>query len=177
MYLNEDTLDKSRRTSKIQWIVGGIWCGIMVFGIIMGLSGDEDLAPNVASYFGMMVPMLPVLFLAWRKDQLRRDAGRFNSLFEQDEDGFLPLGDLATKFGARQDQTTRRLQELLGRGYLQKCALERGQNARIVLQMDTGRVKDRFLGVVCPSCGAPNTARIGFVCTCEYCGTTIPYKS
>ena len=177
MYVNRDTVERSRRTSKIQWVVGGVWCGILIFGIIMGLSGDKDLAPNVTSYFAMMVPMLPVLFFAWRKDALRRDAERFNGLFEQDRDGYLPLEELAGKVGTETYKVTKRLEELLRRGYLQKCTLERGQSPQIVLQMDTGRAKDRFVGVVCPSCGAPNTARVGFVCTCEYCGATIPYES
>ncbi len=177
MYLNHTTMDRSRSVSKVQWIVGGIWCGLMLFGVILGLTGDEDMKPHIGAYIAMMVPMLPVLWLAWRKDQLRNDAQRLNGLFEQDEDGYLPLGDLAVKCGMMEYKLSKRLEELMRRGYLQKCALERGQHARVVLQIQQGHAVERTIGVTCPHCGAPNTARVGFVCKCEYCGVEIPYNS
>lgn len=171
MYTSEKKMKGSARSGKAQLICGILGLVIFGAGLISGFS-DPELGQHRIIYIILLLPFLWLLWQGIGKRRLREAARRYNSLFQGDADGYLPLAQVSAQTGRSTAQVIKDIETLLRKGYLQGCALELGDRPQVVLQ-GAGGTPAQTQAVKCPNCGAVNTKRQGFSCTCAYCGTPI----
>ena len=174
MYVSKAREGIARVSSMLQIVSGTILSIFFGFGVIMSVADYEDTRKWFLMYAACLAFSLLPLFLAARK---RRDLAwtrQFNAVFLQDQDGVMPLRDLAEKTGLTEEETGRRLRRLLQKGYIINCTLNEGPVPSVNLRGEGTNAKGTrhpsFVRIVCPSCGAEVLLRSGGTGKCEYCG-------
>lgn len=182
MYLSKRKLLFSQLFS---WIIILATAFIILLGIsgiglcISAMNGDysvvqeDEIGSHLAVYIGFII--VPGCFLLWavRTLILSGKAYKFNSLFEADPDGVVSVEKTARLFGKPVDKFIDLFGKLVKKGFLINCSLENPDEPVIVLNNGAEKVEDRFDVVKCPSCGAPNNIRLGFVGNCKYCSSKL----
>lgn len=176
MFVSKRKMLLSKIVAVLLLILSAPWAFLSIVGLGLSISrlfgsasAGEDLsvAIGILLFFGLLVVWAVVLF--------RRisAATRFNTFFELDADGILPVEQLAASFGKPADAVAKSFQMLLKHGYLVNCVMQNPDALQIVLYRNGNNIKERMDVCCCPSCGASVTVRHGFVAVCPYCHSDI----
>lgn len=134
---------------------------------------EDEIGSHLAVYIGFII--VPGCFLLWavRTLILSGKAYKFNSFFESDPDGVLSVEKTARLFGKPVDKFIDLFSKLVKKGFLINCSLENPDEPVIVLNNGAKTVEGKFDIAQCPSCGASNNIKLGFVENCKYCGAKL----
>lgn len=170
-----------------------IWAFVQVFFLIpavtcWGITFDnsvyEDMTDpwmyRIAYLFVAIVSSLPLVFF-WIKFVQLMTINRFNTLFEADADGFIPVSELAKAMGMTEAKLIKKTNNTIRKGYLINCNYSASQRA-FLLSDKAGKPETQFpgmpqnqpfIGVSCPSCAASLKIRAATQGTCPFCGRLI----
>lgn len=179
MFISKRKIILSKIVAILLLIFSAPWIFIGIIGLGLSISklaenasvadGREDLsvAFGILVFFGFLVAWAIVLF--------RRigTATHFNTFFELDADGILPVEKLAASFGKSENAVTKSFQTLLKRGYLMNCMMQHADTLQIVLYCNGNGVEQLTDVCCCPNCGASVTMRHGFMAVCPYCHSNL----
>ncbi len=182
MYLSKGKLLLSQLVSwfTILWTAFGVFLGITGIGLcISAMNGnyniikEDEIGSHLAVYIAFII--VPGAFLIWAVRNLRLSgkAYKFNSLFKGDPDGTVSVEKAAKLFGKPVDEFVDLFGKLVKKGFLINCSLENLDDPVIVLNNGAKTVEDRFDTAQCPSCGAFNNIKLGFVENCKYRGAKL----
>lgn len=180
MFLSKRKLLFSQLISwfTVLWTAFGVFLGITGIGLCFSaMNGnytvmrEDEIESHLAAYIAFVI--VPGAFLIWAVKNLRLagKAYKFNTFFEGDPDGVLSVEKTAVLFGMPVHKFVDVFDKLLKKGYLKNCTLENPDNPVISLNNGADSADEKFDIVHCPSCGAPNKVKIGFVDECRYCGS------
>ena len=166
MYLNKPLYIIAKMISTVGiWFWGSI-CSLMILGfgfdILEGVFAEQD--GEMVSIFVVLCMFYAVHFLAYR---LLERAKMYDSFFATDPDGELALHVLANAMGIGKEQVHRELRILSVLSVFKLDIKTNGDFVMLTVHDMSKRMK--YEDAICPSCGAVNRIRRGFVCTCSYC--------
>ncbi len=152
--------------------VSGFFLFLFVFGLIRALTGGESLLEDKNTiWIGIGAVFSGVMWLGiWLREQIGK-AYRFSGFFSGDPDGIIPLRTTAAVLGLPMEGLAKEFDLLVQKGYLCNCHLTAEPEPAIVLHNGARTVKERFIAVSCPNCGASNSMKVGFMGKCKYCDT------
>lgn len=147
---------------------------LFIFSLVEKLTGASDFSEDdTGIWLGIGIISSGIMLLGlWIRDQIGR-AYRFSSFFSDDADGIVPLRTTAAVLGLPMHKLAREFDALVRRGYLCNCHLAAAPEPQIVLHNGAANVRERFIAVSCPGCGASNTFKVGFIGKCRFCGRHI----
>ena len=167
-----------------------IWLGIqMVFllpaVVCWGITFDNSVYEKMndpwmyrAAYlFIALISSFPFVMF-WIKFAQSMILVRIDSLLEADQDGFVPIGDLAKAMGLSVPKMIKKINNAIRKGYLINCNYSVTQKA-VLLSDKIGKPDTQFrgmpenlpfIGVRCPCCGASLKIRAKTQGTCPFCG-------
>lgn len=182
MYLSKSKLLFSQIVSwvTVLWTAFGVFLGITGIGLcISAMNGnytvirEDEIESHFAAYIAFVI--VPGAFLIWAVKNLglTGKAYKFNTLFEGDPDGVISVEKIAVLFGMPVHKFVTVFDKLLKKGYITNCTLENPDNPMIVLNNGAKTVEGKFDIAQCPSCGASNNIKLGFVESCKFCGAKL----
>lgn len=180
MYLGKQKIAMEYGYATLLFMLSGFFLFIAVVGIFMYSSqipGEEDrialqgLKESLGVCVGMIVFFTPILIVGICKLKMVGKANKFNSLFENDPDGTVSVENAARLCGMTISKFVDVFSKLVRKGLLVNCSLDNPDNPVISLNNGADSADEKFDIVHCPSCGAPNKVKIGFVDECRYCGS------
>lgn len=180
MYLSKGKILFSQLVSWLTILLTAfiILLGIVGIGLcISAMNGnysimrEDEIESHLAAYIAFII--VPGAFLIWAVKNLRLSgkAYKFNSLFENDPDGTVSVENASKLCGMTVSRFVDVFSKLVKKGFLINCSLENPDNPVISLNNGADSADEKFDIVHCPSCGAPNKVKIGFVEECRYCGS------
>ena len=174
----------------------GIWSVIVVFATLgaivsLGVTFDDkplpDPVPMLAMFLSIAAVSIFLIVMYFVKLGLIAGAMRFNNLFMADDDGYVPVSDLAKETGMTEYKVIQKGQLLIRKGYLINVNYNAADKAFLLSDKIgqpsapvQGVPQNRpFLGVYCPGCAASLKIRANTKGNCPYCGREIiapPYN-
>lgn len=170
-----------------------IWAGIQLIFVVpavvfWGISFDTATYENMtdpwmyrtAFLFIAIISTFPSVMF-WIKFVQCMVIVRLNSLLEKDQDGFVPIADLARSMGKSVPGMIKKLNNYIRKGYIINCNYSMSQKA-VLLSDKTGKPETQFrgmpenlpfVGVSCPSCAASLKIRANTQGTCPFCGVLL----
>lgn len=186
MYLSKGRIIFSKLISSIL-ILGCLFVivlGITGIGLVVSAMGgnyeyieEDEIGSSLAVYIIFII--IPGVFAVWAVNNLRLTgkANRLNSIFEGDQDGYIPVETLGQLMNISPEAAKRLFDKLVHKGFLTGCCIECDPVLRVVLKGDFAPPEQPVLTVVsCPGCGASQSVRIGEVVKCSYCGSFVKGK-
>ena len=172
MYENRERTRNALVKGIIQLVISSPFVFFFGFGVLMALAGDPDLKPDLGYDLVVLGISLLIFICGIRNLQKRREARQFATVFETWKTSDIPVSEIAGIIKKTEDTTQKKLDRLLGGGYLQNCRLTPpGSAAPRVSLMGKPEEKRGTYSVVCRNCGAAVIVKEGRPAVCEYCGT------
>ena len=174
-YLSKKTLVKAGIRKRIMVISGGILTVLFAISVLMAImdSGNE-LRQHLMIYVALLIPSALLLYKGMKAGVLTELANRYNSIFECDRDGVVTISELTKQTGRATSKILSELEQLLEKGYLCNCSLQKtGQPCVILSDGTADKGGSGFVNVVCDVCGGTTRLRSGSSGRCEYCGSAL----
>lgn len=176
-YLSPKGMARARSRKSIMTVAGGILTVFFAAGVLMAAMDYSGLRSNLPVYVILLVPSALLFYRGLRTGILARQANRYNSIFECDQDGVVTIHELTAQTGKTAPAVLSEVEQLLEKGYLCNCSLQRnGQPCVILSAGTTDEAGSAFVNVVCEKCGATTRIRAGSSGRCEYCGSALNSK-
>ena len=173
MYLNEKKVNVIELFSKIKIGIYSFFDFFFTLGVVAAIFIEPDLRDGLWVYASFSLFFSFLLYNNLKKMSLMKAARMYNSIFELDFDGYLPLEDLALKTEKSIKTVSKEIKKLIGKHILQNASLEFGDKPQVVLMKKVKENEVVTESVECPYCGATAVKRKGFACKCEFCGNDI----
>ena len=176
-YLNETLLRRLQGRQKRCLIGGGIASALFLLMIVMGFTSNPELKGYLPTYaVCLLLSLVPIVYALLSGRRLAA-ARRYESIFACDADGFISIDELKKRTGKDEWKILRELEALFGKGWFQRCALQREEKPGVLLtDAEAGDKGVGFLQVTCPHCGGANRLRAGAFGKCDFCGGPIRAK-
>ena len=165
---------------QVFFLVPGITCWWITFDSSAYDGLNDPMMYRIAYLFVAIISTVPFVFF-WIKVVQLLIINRFNTLFEADADGFIPVAELAKEMGMSEAKLIKKTNNAIRKGYLINCNYSASQRA-FLLSDKTGKPETQFpgmpanqpfIGVSCPSCAASLKIRATTQGTCPFCGRLI----
>lgn len=174
MYINEDKIGSMLTSLKIKFYVWMFLIFIGVFGIVSGLSGDEELLEGLSTYIQIVVFFSILAYLNFRKSNLIKNIYDYNRVFINSPYEHIDLSELSSKLNKSIDSVIKDIQKLLKMKLLKNILLDLGNTKKLtLLNSNAAKIKTEYESIECPYCGAKMTKKVGFIAKCEYCDSVI----
>ena len=182
----------SKNSRKIT-ISLSVWTTLAILFIIpavalWGISFDTKIYDNFdnpigyrLSYLFFAVLMTIPFVMFWIKMIQFVLVSRMNDILSADEDGFVPVAELAKSMGMPEAKMIKKTNNAIRKGYLINCNYSMSQKALLLSDkigapqtQRPGMPENRpFVGVSCPCCAASLKIRANTQGTCPFCGRLI----
>ncbi|MDY3014518.1 MAG: hypothetical protein SOR61_04900 [Evtepia sp.] len=172
-YISRAVFEKLARRKNMQMGIGGFFMAFYLFGIVMGLVGDDqDLRDGLVSSIVIFALFTLLFVLGARNAKKIGLVNRYNQIFMCDADGTVTMEELARQVGKPPEKVISELEWLFQKGVFCDCTLQKEGRPGVIL---SGRAdsKTSFVNVVCEQCNGTTRLRAGTYGKCEYCGSPI----
>lgn len=178
MYENRERTRSALVRGIIQLVVSSPFVFFFGFGVLMALAGDPDLRPDLGYDLVVLAISLLIFICGIRNLQKRREARQFATVFETWKTSEIPVTEIAGIIRKTEDKARKKLDRLLGGGYLQNCRLTPPGTAATRVSLmgkpeEKRKEKRGTYSVTCRNCGAAVIIHEGSSAVCEYCGTPV----
>lgn len=175
MYLNQAKLWVIRILSLLGMVAFAFFDFIFLLyfiGVLCGIDKESTTTDLMMSILFIVVLSLLVRhnFCLFR-DTVR--AAKINKILEMDDDGLLPIKEVAETLHMKQSKFFTLFHRYVGKGWLVKCTVFSEDPTYIILDNGRADIRQKFTVCQCPNCGAPSTLRIGFEFNCKYCNSQL----
>ena len=123
MYENRERTRSALIKGIIQLVVSSPFVFFFGFGVLLALAGDPDLRPDLGYDLVVLAISLLIFICGIRNLQKRREARQFATVFETWKTSEIPIAEIAGIIRKTEDKARKKLERLLGGGYLQNCRL------------------------------------------------------
>ncbi len=143
--------------------------GILLLYVLLTHNEGEALNAVLAFLFVTVI----IYIRSIRQVKRAHIVQRINHMLEQDEDGLIPIADIAQQLGMEQRHFLRIFIDAVGKAQLRRCSIYPEDPTYIILDNGSLKIKERFRATHCKVCGAANVIRLGLDEHCKYCGSKI----
>lgn len=184
MYLGKTRIFITKFISVVLICIHGLLLFIAVCGFFMDISGKISgtvTAEEFAQQMSICIPLAAgcgfIIAMSIYMIKFAGEAFYFNSIFENDPDGIIPVEKTARIYGMVPIKYIKLFNRLVKWGYLKNCTIS-NESGELSIVLNNGRKKteQKFDVIQCPHCGAANDIKLGFVEKCRYCGNKLDDK-
>lgn len=178
---------KNMKKIMVAIIFWGIPCLIGVEGvcIFLGVLSEVDKLDNpiggAIAYLFMAALSGSLVYLYWKKYMHIGFCTKVSDLLEKDDDGYVPIEELAPALNMDQPKFLKNLNKGLRKGYIINVNYSAAERAILCSDrylapkpVHHGKPEDKpFVGVHCEGCGASLKIRVKTRGYCPFCGREI----
>lgn len=172
MYLSNKAVSAASVKNTICTVLGGVFTVFFVLSVAMAIANVDGLRDGLIVYVFLLIPSALLWYKGIKGKRLTNRANYYNSIFVCSQDKMIPISELTKQTGKNTPTVIAELEQLLDKGYLCGCTLQRESQPCVILS-DGDSIGAEFVVVQCEACGGTTRLRAGSTGKCEYCGRNL----